>query len=578
MHSIRQALSVNPRDKDLWLASRSSGLYRKKANKQISNLHVILEDALDIRRRIEPRTLSQTNTPGCSAFCICGSVSADTEASCIWIGSPSYLLFALSQVPLPETTTVNGLATFPLLHLLPHSWPRCFPLQPFVACVFAIATLPCQQIAKVEQNLGIAVCQSQEINHPLGFCIPSTYHSQPFGYGSVSSLNKGMNELNQSHVPFDAFQVSGKQHSQLLEISIPDTTWIPKTTLEEHSEGLSDKEQRLVDKLYTGLIQGQRAHLAEAITPVESTHSRKKELAQVLPQKVLAHHREQEQLNKGKPLAFRVGLSGPPGAGKSNFIEYFGKMLTERGHKLSVLAVDPSSCTSGGSLLSVKTRITELSRDMTAYIRPSPTRGTFGAVTRTTNETILLCEGGGYDIILVETVGVGQLEFAVADMVDMFILLPPPAGGEELQGIRRGIVEMADLVAITRSDRDLIVPVQRIEVEYVSVLKLLRRRSGVWRPKVIRISARSGEGITEMWDKMKEFQEVMLVSGKLAAKRQKQQKVWMWNLIQENVIEHLRTYPAVQEQIPLLEKRVLSGTLSPGLAADLLLKAFKSRH
>ncbi|XFG09186.1 hypothetical protein AB1E19_012810 [Capra hircus] len=351
-----------------------------------------------------------------------------------------------------------------------------------------------------------------------------------------------------------------------------------QTTLEEHTEGLSDKEQRLVDKLYAGLIQGQRACLAEAITLIESTHSRKKELAQVLLQKVLAHNREQEKLNTGKPLAFRVGLSGPPGAGKSTFIEYFGKMLTERGHKLSVLAVDPSSCTSGGSLLGDKTRMTELSRDMNAYIRPSPTRGTLGGVTRTTNEAILLCEGGGYDVILVETVGVGQSEFAVTDMVDMFILLLPPAGGDELQGIKRGIVEMADLVAITKSDGDLIVPARRIQAEYVSALKLLRRRSGVWRPKVIRISARSGEGITEMWDKMKEFQEVMLVSGELAAKRQKQQKVWMWNLIQENVIEHFRTHPAVREQIPLLEKRVLSGALSPGLAADLLLKAFKSRH
>ncbi|XP_058923358.1 methylmalonic aciduria type A protein, mitochondrial [Kogia breviceps] len=350
-----------------------------------------------------------------------------------------------------------------------------------------------------------------------------------------------------------------------------------QTTLKEQTEGLSDKEQRLVAELYTGLIQGQRACLAEAITLIESTHNRKKELAQVLLQKVLVHHREQEKLNKGKPLAFRVGLSGPPGAGKSTFIEYFGKMLTERGHKLSVLAVDPSSYTSGGSLLGDKTRMTELSRDINAYIRPSPTRGTLGGVTRTTNEAILLCEGGGYDIILIETVGVGQSEFAVADMVDMFVLLLPPAGGDELQGIKRGIIEMADLVAITKSDGDLVVPARRMQAEYVSALKLLRRRSGVWRPKVIRISARSGEGIAEMWDAMKEFQDVTLASGELTAKRQKQQKVWMWNLIQENVVEHFRTHPAVREQIPLLEKRVLSGALSPGLAADLLLKAFKSR-
>lgn len=350
-----------------------------------------------------------------------------------------------------------------------------------------------------------------------------------------------------------------------------------QATFQDHTEGLSDKEQRFVDKLYIGLIRGQRACLAEAITLIESTHNRKKELAQVLLQKVLIHHREQEQRNKGKPLAFRVGLSGPPGAGKSTFIEYFGKMLTERGHKLSVLAVDPSSCTTGGSLLGDKTRMTELSRDMNAYIRPSPTSGTLGGVTRTTNEAILLCEGGGYDIILIETVGVGQSEFAVADMVDMFVLLLPPAGGDELQGIKRGIIEMADLVAITKSDGDLIVPARRIQAEYVSALKLLRKRSEVWRPKVIRISAKTGEGITEMWDKMKEFQDLMLGSGELTTRRRKQQKVWMWNLIQENVLEHFKTHPTVREQIPLLEKKVLSGALSPGLAADLLLKDFKSR-
>nr|XP_044987183.1 methylmalonic aciduria type A protein, mitochondrial isoform X2 [Jaculus jaculus] len=349
-----------------------------------------------------------------------------------------------------------------------------------------------------------------------------------------------------------------------------------RATLMDQTEGISDKEQRFVDKLYTGLIQGQRASLAEAITLIESTHSRKRYLAQVLLQKVLIYHQEQER-DRGKPLAFRVGLSGPPGAGKSTFIEYFGKMLTERGHRPSVLAVDPSSCTSGGSLLGDKTRMIELSRDMNAYIRPSPTSGTLGGVTRTTNEAILLCEGGGYDIILIETVGVGQSEFAVADMVDMFVLLLPPAGGDELQGIKRGIIEMADLVAVTKSDGDLMVPARRLQAEYVSALKLLRKRSGVWRPQVIRISARSGEGISEMWDKMREFQELMLASGELTAKRRKQQKVWMWNLIRESVLEHFRTHPGVREQIPLLERRVLSGALSPGLAADLLLKAFKSR-
>ncbi|TRZ20341.1 hypothetical protein HGM15179_006764 [Zosterops borbonicus] len=276
-----------------------------------------------------------------------------------------------------------------------------------------------------------------------------------------------------------------------------------------------------------------------------------------------------------KPQVNPCWLSGPPGAGKSTFIECFGKMLTERKHKVSVLAVDPSSSTSGGSLLGDKTRMTELSRDMNAYIRPSPTRGTLGGVTRTTNEAILLCEGGGYDVVLVETVGVGQSEFAVADMVDMFILLLPPAGGDELQGIKRGIIEMADLVAINKADGDLVVPARRIQAEYVSAMKLLRKRSKVWRPKVIRISAKTGEGISDMWDKMTEFRDLMLSSGELLAKRRKQQKVWMWNLIQENMLEHFRSHLAVKDKIPLLEEKVLRGVLSPGLAADLLLKAFK---
>ncbi|KAM6429344.1 methylmalonic aciduria type A protein, mitochondrial [Rhynochetos jubatus] len=344
---------------------------------------------------------------------------------------------------------------------------------------------------------------------------------------------------------------------------------------DQHIVELSDREQRLIDRLYDGLIQGQRACLAEAITLVESTQSRKKKVAQVFLQKVLSYHRDQEKLNQGKPLAFRVGLSGPPGAGKSTFIECFGKMLTERKYRVSVLAVDPSSSASGGSLLGDKTRMTELSRDMNAYIRPSPTRGMLGGVTRTTNEAILLCEGGGYDVVLVETVGVGQSEFAVADMVDMFILLLPPAGGDELQGIKRGIIEMADLVAINKADGDLVVPARRIQAEYVSAMKLLRKRSKVWRPKVMRISAKTGEGISDMWDKMTEFRDLMLTSGELIAKRRKQQKVWMWNLIQENMLEHFRSHLAVKDKIPLLEEKVVSGVLSPGLAADLLLKAFK---
>ncbi|KAI1887432.1 hypothetical protein AGOR_G00190230 [Albula goreensis] len=348
------------------------------------------------------------------------------------------------------------------------------------------------------------------------------------------------------------------------------------SALNQHMSELTDKESRILSRLYEGLVTGQRACLAESITLVETQHPRKKELAQVLLQRVLAHRRQQEELNGGKPLAFRVGLSGPPGAGKSTFIEVFGKMLTGSGHKVSVLAVDPSSCTTGGSLMGDKTRMTELSRDMQAYIRPSPTSGTLGGVTRTTNEAIVLCEGAGYDIVLVETVGVGQSEFAVADMVDMFVLLIPPAGGDELQGIKRGIIEMADLVVVTKADGDLLVPARRIQAEYTSALKLLRKKSKSWTPKVVRVSSRTGEGVAELWERLQEFQTAALRSGELQARRRSQQKVWMWSLIQENVLLHFKQHPAVRDGLPALEDSVIRGDISPGLAADMLLRAFSS--
>lgn len=348
------------------------------------------------------------------------------------------------------------------------------------------------------------------------------------------------------------------------------------TALGSHIQDPSGPEQRLLDRLYDGLIGGQRASLAESITLVETQHPRKKELAQVLLQRVLVYRREQESRNGGKPVAFRVGLSGPPGAGKSAFIEVVGKMLTARGHKVSVLAVDPSSCTTGGSLMGDKTRMTELSRDMSAFIRPSPASGTLGGVTRTTNEAIVLCEGAGYDIVLVETVGVGQSEFAVADMVDMFVLLIPPAGGDELQGIKRGIIERADLVVVTKSDGDLVVPARRIQAEYTSALKLLRRQSKSWNPKVVRVSSHTSEGIPEVWAKMESYRDAMLARGELQGRRRAQQKVWLWTLIQENALCHFQNHPSVREALPHLEERVTKGAISPGLAADLLLKAFSS--
>ncbi|XP_060782521.1 methylmalonic aciduria type A protein, mitochondrial [Neoarius graeffei] len=346
--------------------------------------------------------------------------------------------------------------------------------------------------------------------------------------------------------------------------------------LRHNVSDLTVRERTVLERLYDGLVRGQRSSLAECITLVETQHPRKKELAQVLLQRVLSYRQECERIAGGKPVAFRVGLSGPPGAGKSSFIEVLGKLLTGKGHKVSVLAVDPSSCTTGGSLMGDKTRMTELSRDMNAFIRPSPASGTLGGVTRTTNEAIVLCEGAGYDIVLVETVGVGQSEFAVADMVDLFVLLIPPAGGDELQGIKRGIIEKADLVVVTKADGDLVVPARKIQAEYTSALKLLRKKSKTWTPKVVRVSSQTGQGVHELWDIMLQYRDTMLSSGELQTRRREQQKVWLWSLIQENAMRHFQEHPEVRAALPEMERRVAQGDVSPGLAADLLLRAFRT--
>ncbi|CAH1777511.1 unnamed protein product [Owenia fusiformis] len=336
------------------------------------------------------------------------------------------------------------------------------------------------------------------------------------------------------------------------------------------------EDDKTVNRLYKGLVDKKRSCLAEAITLVESSHPRKKAQAQILLAQVLKYcqKKAKHSLHSSSSLSFRIGLSGPPGAGKSTFIEAMGKYLTDKGKKVAVLAVDPSSSTTGGSLLGDKTRMPQLSCDMNAYIRPSPASGTLGGVTRNTNEAIVLCEGAGYDVVLVETVGVGQSEFAVAHMVDLFCLLIPPAGGDELQGIKKGIVEVADLVVINKSDGDLVPAARRIQAEYTSALKLLRKRSKVWSPKVTRISSLTKEGVPELWDMMMSYHDAMLTSGEMEHKREKQHKIWMWNHIKENIMDLFKQHPFVKSQIADLEYKVSLGAITPGLAADILMNAF----
>ncbi|XP_069130110.1 methylmalonic aciduria type A homolog, mitochondrial-like [Argopecten irradians] len=339
---------------------------------------------------------------------------------------------------------------------------------------------------------------------------------------------------------------------------------------QRHFSTRTDVDRYNVDSLYTGLRNNNRGCLARAITLIESRNLNRKLQAKELLNRILQEKTYQDSATS----SFRLGLSGPPGAGKSTFIEVFGSYLTSQGHRVAVLAVDPSSIQTGGSLLGDKTRMPELSRNMNAYIRPSPARGILGGVTRTTNEAILVCEAAGYDVILIETIGVGQSEFVVADMVDMFCLLIPPAGGDELQGIKKGIVEMADLVIVNKSDGELAPAARRIQYEYISALKFMRPKSPNWKPKVMRISSLHNQGIEDLWETMGTFKTTMTESEEFANKRQAQKRTWMWNYIRDNIMDLFHSHKLVKNKITEVEGQVVKGTISPGTAADILLQEF----
>lgn len=340
------------------------------------------------------------------------------------------------------------------------------------------------------------------------------------------------------------------------------------SNVETYSESDLSKNCR---SILTNLLAGERWALARAITLIESTNKAKQDEARKL---VTLITRRNENINS----SFRIGLSGPPGAGKSTFIERFGQFLTSKNFKVAVLAVDPSSGTTGGSLLGDKTRMTELSRNPRAFIRPSPNSGHLGGVTRTTNEAIVLCEAAGYNMILVETVGVGQSEYMVSDMVDCFCLLLAPGAGDELQGIKRGIVEQSDLIFVNKSDGDLIPAARRTATEYTSALKFMRPKSKIWKPKVMLLSARTGDGMEDAWLKLQEYRQVLTEHGELERRRGLQRKKWMWNYIQDQLLRMFNSHPGVRVKRSELEELVLSHSLGPGVAADLLISEFISKN
>jgi LAO/AO transport system kinase len=303
---------------------------------------------------------------------------------------------------------------------------------------------------------------------------------------------------------------------------------------------------------------GERSVLARAITLVESKRGDHQHKARKLVQELLPF--------TGK--AVRLGITGAPGVGKSTTIDTLGVFLTGRGHKVAVLAVDPSSARTGGSILGDKTRMARLAANDRAFIRPSPTAGTLGGVAAKTRETMLLCEAAGYDVILVETVGIGQSETAVADMTDFFLALMLPGAGDELQGLKKGVVELADMIAVNKADGDNIGRAKAAAAEYRAALHILNPRSSTWTPPVIIYSALTGAGLAELWQHILDHRNKLTASGEIASHRRTQQVKWMWTMFEDRLRGRLKSDPAIKARLPQIEAAVAAGRLSPALAVD----------
>jgi LAO/AO transport system kinase len=315
-----------------------------------------------------------------------------------------------------------------------------------------------------------------------------------------------------------------------------------------------------------GIQQADRGILARAITLVESRKPEDMELAQELLVRLLPQTGQ----------AVRVGITGVPGVGKSTFIDALGTQLIEEGHRVAVLAVDPSSSVSGGSILGDKSRMPRLAADEEAFIRPSPSALSLGGVTRRTRETMLLCEAAGFDVVLVETVGVGQSETMVADMVDFFLVLVLAGAGDELQGIKKGIIELADLVAVNKADGDNLDRAMAAKQDYAAALRYLGARATPWEPRVVTVSAQTGAGLHELWGLVEEHRHLLTASGELEERRRRQLGHWMWSLIDERLLEAFRAHPEVKKRLAELERAVVEGSVTPTRAATELLAAFQA--
>jgi LAO/AO transport system kinase len=311
-------------------------------------------------------------------------------------------------------------------------------------------------------------------------------------------------------------------------------------------------------RLARGVRAGERAVIARAITLVESRRTDHQKAARRLVQELLP--------STGN--AVRVGITGAPGVGKSTTIDALGTFLTAKGSKVAVLAVDPSSARSGGSILADKTRMARLGSDPNAFVRPSPSSGTLGGVAAKTRESMLVCEAAGYDVVLVETIGTGQSETMVADMTDFFLVLMLPGAGDELQGLKKGVVEIADMIAINKADGDNVNRAKAAAAEYRAALHILNPRSPSWSPPVVTYSALSGQGIAELWTSVLDHRERMTKTGELETRRREQQVKWMWAMLEDRLFARLRSDPALKAKLPRIEAAVAEGRTSPAVAVD----------
>lgn len=313
-----------------------------------------------------------------------------------------------------------------------------------------------------------------------------------------------------------------------------------------------------------GIRAGNRAVLARAITLVESSRADHRALAQELLVKLAA----------ATGGAVRVGVSGAPGVGKSTLIDALGLLLVKQGKKVAVLAVDPTSLRSGGSILGDKTRMARLASEECAYIRPSPASGKLGGVARMTRETMLLCEAAGFDVVLIETVGAGQSETLVADMVDFFLVLVLPGAGDELQGLKKGIIEIADMIAVTKADGENSPRAQAARAEYAAALHVLAQSDALWKPTVATVSATEGAGLGALWETVLRHRKTLAKAGALEKKRERQSVRALWSHVEDGLLQRLRAAPRVQALLPKLEREVAQGKLTPFRAAERLLEAF----